>query len=334
MRKILGNVPKAHPQDIDDLTLKMQELIYKKLYAPIFRILKYDYSTYNSLSRDSLSNNAADMKYLDLLEDLKSGKIRYWRGHFRGDWNSRTSSALRGIGAKYSRSTGTYRLTMSQLPVDVTSAIGVSENYFEKKLNMITKRINSAAANTDELAKGLDAGSIIDRSLWRSHDTLQESLASISVTPSLTEGGRRQLTQEYNTNMQRDIKHVLDASTERLRGRVENFWYRGGRSDELKNVVSATLGVDKRRAAFIAKQELRLLTAKFRETKYTDAGSIGYYWKNVRAGPNNPVRPMHEELNNEFIYWADPPVTDVKGNKNHAGEDYNCRCYPRPLIEF
>ena len=334
MRKILSNVPKAHPQDIDDLTLKMQELIYLKLYAPIFRILKYDYSTYNSTSRDSLSNNAADMKYLDLLEDLKSGKVRYWRGHFRGDWNSRTSSALRGIGAKYSRKTGTYRLTTAKLPVDVTSAIGVSENYFEKKLNMITKRINSAAANTDTLAKGLDAGSIIDRSLWRSHGTLQQSLEGIAVKPSLTDGGRRQLTQEYNTNMQRDIKHVFDDATERLRERVETFWSHGGRSDELQNVVSATLGVDKQRAAFIAKQELRLLTAKYRESKYLDAGSIGYYWKNVKAMPSNPVRPMHAELNDKFIYWADPPVTDVKGNKNHAGEDYNCRCVPRPLIEF
>ena len=329
MRKILGNVPKAHPQDIDDLTFKMQELIYKKLYAPIFRILKYDYSTYNSLS-----NNAADIRYLDLLDDLKSGKIRYWRGHFRGDWNSRTSSALRGIGAKYSRKTGTYRLIMSKLPVDVTSAIGVSENYFEKKLNMITKRINSAAARTGELAKGLDAGSIIDRSLWRSHGTLQQSLEGIAVNPSLTDGGRRQLTQEYNTNMQRDIKHVFDDATERLRGRVEKFWSYGGRSDELQSVVSATLGVDKRRAAFIAKQELRLLTAKYRESKYLDAGSIGYYWQIVKAMPNHPVRPMHEKLNKKFIYWADPPVTDVKGNKNHAGEDYNCRCVPRPLIEF
>jgi GNAT superfamily N-acetyltransferase len=45
------------------------------------------------------------------------------------------------------------------------------------------------------------------------------------------------------------------------------------------------------------------------------------------------VRDMHDELEGTEHAWDDPPVTDKYGNRNHPGEDYQCRCVAVPILD-
>jgi uncharacterized protein with gpF-like domain len=57
-------------------------------------------------------------------------------------------------------------------------------------------------------------------------------------------------------------------------------------------------------------------------------GSEGYIW---RTSNDSDVRHSHKEMNGRYVRWDTPPrLSD--GTVTHAGQIYNCRCYPEPVI--
>ena len=81
-------------------------------------------------------------------------------------------------------------------------------------------------------------------------------------------------------------------------------------------------------ANFLVRNETEIFTAKFYELECRKLGITHYKWL---ATGDERTRPMHKMLAEESkkgtVYrFDDPPVTDVKGNRNNPGEDYNCRC--------
>lgn len=42
---------------------------------------------------------------------------------------------------------------------------------------------------------------------------------------------------------------------------------------------------------------------------------------------------MHQELDGTEQSWDDPPVTNEDGDRNHPGEDYQCRCVAYPILD-
>ena len=73
-----------------------------------------------------------------------------------------------------------------------------------------------------------------------------------------------------------------------------------------------------------------MLTSKFKQAKYQQAGISKYKWSisNVRT------RPDHRALNGKIFSFDDPPITNQEtGDKNNPGEDFGCNCVPIPIID-
>lgn len=109
--------------------------------------------------------------------------------------------------------------------------------------------------------------------------------------------------------------------------------FRGGKSvTVITREIQAAYGVGKRKARFIARDQIAKLNGELTKQQQQDAGIQEYIWKT--AGDSR-VRSGHQRLNNKRFRWDDPPVVDAKtGRRCHPGQDYACRCIALPVFDI
>lgn len=110
----------------------------------------------------------------------------------------------------------------------------------------------------------------------------------------------------------------------------------GTRAKELAEDIYATGHVAKSRAMLIARTETARTASALVQARAQHIGSEGYIWrtvgdKDVRNVDGNPIG-SHRKLNGKFIRWDSPPVASTNGVRAHAGQIYNCRCWPEPVV--
>ena len=89
----------------------------------------------------------------------------------------------------------------------------------------------------------------------------------------------------------------------------------------------------------IARTEVSKAQCALTQARADDLGLKWYVWKTANDGDR--VREAHQKMQNVLVNWADPPdPEEINGDKHrskfgpyHAGNIYNCRCYPEPLID-
>lgn len=109
-----------------------------------------------------------------------------------------------------------------------------------------------------------------------------------------------------------------------------------GRAAEIAAEILKTGEVTKSRATLIARTEVARAASGLIEARATYLGSEGYIWRtsrdaDVRNTDGNP-RGSHRLLEGKFIRWDKPPVAAKNGTRAHAGQIYNCRCWPEPVL--
>lgn len=69
------------------------------------------------------------------------------------------------------------------------------------------------------------------------------------------------------------------------------------------------------------------------------AASLGADWYIWRTSEDERVRGSHIKMNGVLVSWKDPPSPEAlagmkSAGKYHAGDIYNCRCYPEPIVNI
>lgn len=103
----------------------------------------------------------------------------------------------------------------------------------------------------------------------------------------------------------------------------------GERSGAIEEEILRTGEVAESRARLIARTEVARAASKLTEARARYIGSEGYIW---RTSEDADVRPQHRKLNGKYFRWDDPPIAGSSGEKAHAGQIYNCRCNPEPVV--
>lgn len=99
--------------------------------------------------------------------------------------------------------------------------------------------------------------------------------------------------------------------------------------DELRGRLLDRLQVSRSKADLLARDQVLKLNAKITRERHLAAGITEYVW--TTAGDER-VRERHDELDGETYSWNDPPITNEAGDRNHPGEDYQCRCVAYPVL--
>lgn len=119
----------------------------------------------------------------------------------------------------------------------------------------------------------------------------------------------------------------------------------GRRAEDIAQEILKTGQVTESRARLIARTEVARTASILTETRAKHIGSEGYIW---RTSMDSDVRPAigapnfsrlntiamgsHRKLEGTFHRWDDPPVAAPDGTKAHAGQLWNCRCWPEPVL--
>lgn len=124
------------------------------------------------------------------------------------------------------------------------------------------------------------------------------------------------------------IKTIPHDTLGKMREIVYDGFVNGKTTTRMTKDIQAAYGVSKRRAEFIARDQVAKLNGQIQQAQQQDAGIDEYIWSTVG---DERVRESHRELNGKKCSWNDPPVNS-DGRACHPGEDYGCRCIGRPVF--
>jgi SPP1 gp7 family putative phage head morphogenesis protein len=313
---------KESTRDYDKLEKRIKLAFREIIYMPLMESIKFPFTPIK---------NADDPLY----EALKSGKLIYDGKAFRGKFSAETSKALRSIGAQWDRKTKSYKIRKAMLPMEIRSVVSAGQIEFEKQLEAIDQRLSKILP--EKIADSLTFSDIFDQTLWKVDEEFRKTLKGIIVPPKLTAETRKRIAEEWQTNMRLWIKNFTEEEIVKLRTKVKASAFKGNRYESLIKSIQSSYGVSSRKARFLARQETSLLMAKFKESRYTESGIHEYVWGCVVGSPNHPVRPAHKRLEGKTFRFDNPPITTEPGEpvrRNNPGEDYNCRCFSRPIVKF
>lgn len=102
----------------------------------------------------------------------------------------------------------------------------------------------------------------------------------------------------------------------------------GVRAKEIADKIKKQTGVSTSKAMLIARTEVARTSSLLTQTRASMIGSEGYIW---RTSKDQDVRKSHKQMEGKFVRWDSPPTLS-DGTTTHAGQIYNCRCYPEPVI--
>jgi SPP1 gp7 family putative phage head morphogenesis protein len=115
--------------------------------------------------------------------------------------------------------------------------------------------------------------------------------------------------------------------------------YDGLRVEDTVAALEATFGMVRARAELIARDQTLKLNADMAQQAQTGAGVTHYIWStsqdsSVREDVKGRGDPDHAHLEGLTFSWDEPPVTcERTGDRNHPGQDYQCRCVAVPVLE-
>jgi SPP1 gp7 family putative phage head morphogenesis protein len=93
----------------------------------------------------------------------------------------------------------------------------------------------------------------------------------------------------------------------------------------------------KAKAGLIARTETSKTSTALTRARSESFGAGWYVWRSSR---DSRVRDAHRLMDGVLIKWVSPPNPEsLKGMKRtfgsyHAGDIFNCRCYPEPVIDL
>lgn len=111
----------------------------------------------------------------------------------------------------------------------------------------------------------------------------------------------------------------------------------GLRPDDIAaEIVERVPEISRARADLIARTEVGKTNTAITEARSRD---IGVYWYVWRTMEDSRVRDSHAHMEGVLVNFNDPPSPEALiGRKSvgryNAGEIYNCRCYPEPIVDL
>ena len=284
-----------------------------------------------------------------IIEAIRSGQIQYINGKFYGKFNAKISKELVKLGAKYNKLTKTYDIEKQLLPLYVRDSIAYMSVFYAdmaKKLNYVIDLIEDLEDESEKTLKsafkktGREKKKTVFEKL-KEKTKFKELEESIKIVPELNKNIKAELVKNYIKNVNYSVSKFTREETLKLRQLVQDNLFKNGglQIQSLVEALKKEFGISKRRAEFIARQDTSLLIAKYRKAKYKQLGITEYIWKVARtyeATKERPhgVRPEHWTLKDTRQSFDNPPISNKKGERHNPGEDFGCRCYPLPIVEY
>jgi SPP1 gp7 family putative phage head morphogenesis protein len=173
-----------------------------------------------------------------------------------------------------------------------------------------------------------------DEKTWNGHAVSMSRALRVDATSAPID----KLLKQYMDDQVDLITSLPRSAAQRIHNLVYKGLYEGGpRAKGLATKIMETEGVTKSRAQLIARTEISRISTGLTKVRSEEIGLEWYIWHSthdVRA------RDSHKFMDGVVVRWDDPPSPEKLSGKGkpygsyQAGESYNCRCYPAPVIRI
>ena len=311
---------KDSPELIEELEAQIDVILYDILFAPLIKSIKENKRIFFN-ERDSSA----------IIKAIKSGKIRYGNNIFTGSFNATTAKEFKKLGIKFNKRIKGYTKEMNNLPVNIQVAIAQREDSYKQMARQLVATVDKINLNIDEATKNINFDDTLEKVYSDINKQFKKTVTDkIGLSINFTADQIRILSQEYTNNLKLYITEFTQKETLILRQKAEDIVLSGTRAKDFTKIIEERFAVSTKKAKFLAKQEISLLTSKFKQVKYENVGVSKYKWSisNVRT------RPDHKALNGKVFSFDDPPISNTStGARNNPGEDFGCNCQAIPIIE-
>jgi SPP1 gp7 family putative phage head morphogenesis protein len=123
-------------------------------------------------------------------------------------------------------------------------------------------------------------------------------------------------------------------TAEYINRHIRNEVINGKRASDIAREIKELFPQKSRaRAELIARTEVSKINTALTKARCENIGIEWYVW---RTEKDARVRESHRLMEGVIIRWSDPPSPEELANERsygnyHAGNIFNCRCYPEPL---
>lgn len=171
-------------------------------------------------------------------------------------------------------------------------------------------------------------------------------MKNITISPKLSEQERKVIGDWLNNLSSRlpayTQKKFTDVEIKKLGELIRKSYFDGIRYESLTKSIQENYGISESEAELFAKQETLMISKKYQEARYAEAGVYEYTWHCEKGTPKNPTRLRHKALNDssekgQIFRSDDPPITSEPGEperRNNPGFDPGCRCTAIPVVRF
>lgn len=308
-------------KDKDKYSRQMAQLLaydlFHLIYKPLLDILVPGAPLHNAPSREDI-----------IIKAFHDRRIYWSDGFVRGKFNAALTKALMELGARFNKTSKSFKLDLAQLPPTIRAAIAAGSTKEKDAIDKLAKKVSE-----------LKPAEIV---IPGAHAMATETLADLNeqfkkVTPAdleipvdMDDATAERMRADYLESMHLNIRGWADHAVDRLRLRVAREVGQGTRAEDLKDMIMAEYATTANRAKFIARQETSLFVSKFRQVRYEKAGLDEYRWS---TSNDDRVRHDHRDLNGRIFSWDNPPIVDKRtGRRANPGEDFQCRCTALPVF--
>lgn len=299
------------------------QLFYDIIFAPIMAILA---KATPALKKES--KTITNAKAEGLRAALQSGRVRYNDGVFTGEFSASSSVEIRRMGGSFDKKTRSYRIESRKVPGWVLSESAQYAIRATEVQELLEHSLAHIQANLDHIVDIRPINASV--AMGKIEEGFKKASKSLEVMPTLTEEAKEKLAQEYSTNMKLWVKNFSHKTIGDLRELVEQNALEGYRADSLVSDIKSRYSVTTNKAKFLARNETSLFMAKYRESRFKDAGVTQYIWQTAH---DERVRMSHKALDGKAFSYDNPPIVDVPtSSRANPGAFYNCRCVDRPFM--
>ena len=192
-----------------------------------------------------------------------------------------------------------------------------------------------AEAAATRMVTGLQIGQM---QTWK--EAAKESMQGRMIYQAL----QKELHGHTGMVMQRIIREnarLIATFPQQISKEVNSFISResvkGRRAENIaKDLKTQFPKVAKSRLQLIARTETSKASTALTRARADDLGLAWYIW---RTSEDQRVRSAHRHMDKVLINWNEPPSPEGLAHlkdygKYHAGDTFNCRCYPAPIINL
>jgi SPP1 gp7 family putative phage head morphogenesis protein len=191
-----------------------------------------------------------------------------------------------------------------------------------------------AAPSLDEVFAQVQEGHVSREFLGRMFRGIDQQAANdlshiVPISPDQTLRGGAEMQAgfiERNT----ELIQMEERLRKEVRAIIERPIAEGVRVEEIRAELEERMGITRRRAELIARDQTLKTYGQIQEARQTDAGIEEYTWS---TSDDERVRESHKLLDGTTQRWDSPPVVDPRtGRREHPGGDFQCRCASIPIL--